>query len=57
MDTLNTEAILGVVTIVGGLVAIVLGIFQVVDTYLDIGDKLRKRQLRKTRRHQTQKDQ
>lgn len=55
MDTLNFEAILGVVTIVGGLVALVLGIFQLVNTYLDIGDKLHKRQLRKTRRDQTQK--
>ncbi len=55
MDILNTEAILGVVTIIGGLVAFVLGIFQLVDTYLDIGDKLRKRQHRKTRRDQTQK--
>lgn len=54
MDTLNSEAFLGVITIVGGVVALVLGIFQVVDTYLDIGDKLRKRRLRKNRRDQTQ---
>lgn len=44
MNPIDLEHILIVVTIIGGVVALVLALFQIVDTYLDIGDKIRKRQ-------------
>lgn len=50
MDTINLDAVLLVVTIVGGVVALILKLFQIVDTYLDIGDKVRKRQGRQSQR-------
>lgn len=55
MDTINLEVVILVVTIISGVVTLILALFQIVDTYLDIGDKLRKRQLRKSRRDQTQR--
>lgn len=48
MNYLNLEVILLVVTILGGVVALVLAVFQLVDTYLDIGEKLKKRRLKNT---------
>ena len=46
MDSANLEAILQVVTILGGAIALLLAVMQIFDTYLDIGEKLRKRRLR-----------
>lgn len=43
MGTVDLETLLLVVTILGGAVALLLALLQMFDTYIDIGDKLRKR--------------
>lgn len=45
MEGINLEVILKVVTILGGIVALFLALLQIVETYVDIGDKLHKRRL------------
>lgn len=45
MEGTNLETLLQVVTIVGGIVALFLAFLQIVETYVDIGDKLHKRRL------------
>ena len=45
MEGTNLETLLQVVTIVGGIVALLLALLQIVETYVDIGDKLHKRRL------------
>jgi len=43
MDTVDLETLLLVVSILGGMIALLLALLQMIDTYIDIGDKLRKR--------------
>lgn len=45
MEGINLEVILKVVTILGGIIALFLALLQIIETYVDIGDKLHKRQL------------
>ncbi len=45
MNGINLETLLQVVTIVGGIVALFLALLQIVETCVDIGDKLHKRRL------------
>lgn len=45
MESANLETILQVVTILGGIIALFLALLQIVETYVDIGDKLHKRRL------------
>lgn len=47
MTGLNLETAVQVVTIIGGIIALLLAAVQMVDTWLDIGEKLRKRRSRK----------
>lgn len=46
MDTVNLETVLRIVTILGGTIALLLAVLQIVETYLDIGEKLQKRRLK-----------
>jgi hypothetical protein len=39
----DVESLVQFITILGGAVALVLALLQIIETYLDIGDKLRKR--------------
>lgn len=43
----DLETVVHIVTIVGGTVTLVLALLQIVETYLDVGDKLRKRRQHK----------
>lgn len=45
MEGINLETILQVVTILGGIIALFLALLQIIETYVDIGDKLHKRRL------------
>lgn len=47
MANMQLDAVVGVVTILGGAVALVLALLQIIETYLDVGEKLRKLRLRK----------
>jgi hypothetical protein len=47
MASIQVESVVQVVTILGGIVALLLALLQIVETYLDIGEKLRKQRLRK----------
>jgi hypothetical protein len=46
MANIQMETLVQVVTILGGTVALLLAVLQIVETYLDIGEKLRKQRLR-----------
>ena len=46
MDTVNHETVLQIVTILGGTIALLLAVLQIVETYLDIAEKLHKRRLK-----------
>jgi len=43
MGNVNLETIVHVVTIVGGVIALVLAGLQVAETWIEIGEKMRKR--------------
>lgn len=45
MESTNLETILQVVTILGGIIALFLALLQIIETYVDIGDKIHKRRL------------
>ncbi len=45
MEGVDLETIVQVVTILGGIIALLLALLQIVETYVNIGDKLHKRQL------------
>jgi len=45
MEGINLETLLQVVTILGGIIALFLALLQIIETYVDIGDKLHKRRL------------
>lgn len=45
MEGINLEMLLQVVTILGGIIAPLLALLQIIETYVDIGDKLHKRRL------------
>lgn len=47
MANISVEMMVQVVTILGGVVALLLAALQIIETYLDIGEKLRKQRLRK----------
>lgn len=47
MEGINLETLLQVVTILGGIVAFFLALLEIIETYMDIGEKLRKQRLRK----------
>ena len=47
MANIQMEILVQAVTILGGTVALLLAVLQIVETYLDIGEKLRKQRLRK----------
>ena len=47
MANIQMEMLVQAVTILGGTVALLLAVLQIVETYLDIGEKLRKQRLRK----------
>jgi len=47
MANIQIETMVQVVTILGGAVALALAALQIVETCLDIGEKLRKQRLRK----------
>lgn len=51
MEGVDLETIVQVVTILGGIVALFLALLQIIETYVDIGDKLHKRRL--DRKNQT----
>lgn len=44
MEGISLDTAVQVITIAGGAVALLLATLQLVDTWLDIGEKLRKRQ-------------
>ena len=48
MTSFNLDTAVQIVTIIGGLVALVLAGVEIADTWLDIIDKLSKRRRRKT---------
>ena len=50
MAGIQIEIVVQVVTVLGGIVALLLALLQIVETYLDIGEKLRKQRLRKKQR-------
>lgn len=52
MASIQIESVVQVVTILGGIVALLLALLQIVDTYLDIGEKLRKQRSRKKQKQQ-----
>lgn len=45
MEGITLETLHQVVTILGGIGALLLALLQIIETYVDIGDKLRKRRL------------
>jgi hypothetical protein len=45
MANIELETVGQIVAILGGAVALLLALLQIVDTYVDIGDKLHKRRL------------
>ncbi len=47
MADIQVETLVQVVTVLGGTIALLLAVLQIVETYLDIGEKLRKQRLRK----------
>lgn len=47
MANIQIETLVQAVTILGGTVALLLAVLQIVETYLDIGEKLHKQRLRK----------
>ncbi len=47
MANIQIETVVQVVTILGGTVALALAALQIVETYLDMGEKLHKKRLRK----------
>ncbi len=47
MGNFNLETTVQVVTVLGGIIALLLATLQIADTWLDISEKLRKRRLRK----------
>lgn len=50
MASIQVEFVVQVVTILSGAVALALALLQIVETYLDIGEKLRKQRLRSKQR-------
>lgn len=50
MEGFNLEAAVQVVAIAGGAVGLLLAALQIADTWLDIGEKLRKRQRARRRK-------
>ena len=53
MQSLHLEAAVQVVTILGGVVSLLLATLKLADTWLDIGDKLRKRRRAQKRQQPT----
>lgn len=47
MANIQMEPLVQAVTILGGTVALLLAVLQIVETYLNIGEKLHKQRLRK----------
>lgn len=47
MGTVNFDTIAQIVTVLGGAVALLLAALQIVETYLDVSEKLRKRRSKK----------
>ena len=45
MESTNLETLLQIVTIIGGIVTLFLALLQIIETYVDIGDKIHKRRL------------
>ncbi len=45
MEGINFETLMQVVTILGGTIGLFLVLLQIIETYVDIGDKLHRRQL------------
>jgi hypothetical protein len=45
MEGINLDTNVQAVTILGGIIALFLALLQIIETYVDIGDKLRKRRL------------
>lgn len=54
MANIQMEMLVQAVTILGGTVALLLAALQIVETYLDIGEKLRKQRLRKKQKRPDQ---
>lgn len=54
MAGIQLELVVQGITILGGAVALMLTVFQIVDTYLDIKEKLRKRRTRGKRKKRGQ---
>ena len=50
MANIQIETAVQVITILGGTVALLLAVLQIAETYLDIGEKLRKRRLVRKRK-------
>ena len=50
MASIQVEFVVQAITILGGAVALLLALLQIVETYLDIGEKLRKQRFRKKQR-------
>lgn len=50
MASVQVESVVQVVTILGGVFALLLALLQIVETYLDIGEKLHKQRLRRKQR-------
>lgn len=51
MADIQLETMVQAITILGGTVALALAALQIVETYLDIGEKLRKKRLRRKQKH------
>lgn len=50
MANIQMETLVQAVTILGGIVALLLAVLQFVETYLDIGEKIRRKRLRNKQR-------
>lgn len=54
MASIQVEIVVQIIALLGGTVTLLLGLIQIVDTYLDIGDKLHKRRLMRKRKRPDQ---
>lgn len=50
MESIQVETVVQIIALLGGTVTLLLGLLQIVDTYLDIGKKLHKRRLMRKRK-------
>jgi hypothetical protein len=54
MEYIDLETSVQFVTILGGAIALLLAVLQIIETYLDIGEKLSKRRLARKQKRSEQ---